>query len=458
MDFKKELLLEKAGIALRRAEDLGVSQAEVKISLVRMALTRLANSIIDQNVAENRAQTRVLLYLEKRKGSVGIESLDDRSITEAVESAVKMARVAPEDNDFKSLPSPKPYSSSLTRKDLVCQATADATPEERAEYGMTAIRTAHEVDGRISTVAGAISNYLAETVIANSLGVEAYQASTGSNVNLTIMGKDGADESAGWAEDSQRNFRKLSVGKVAETAASKAATSFGVKALKLGDYEAILEPASVAGLGLFMIWIGFSAVAYQEYRSFLRDRIGERLFSEKLNLWDDPLDNRFPAPELFDDEGHPKSKLSLIDNGVVKSLLYDSYTAGKDDEKSTGHNTKMRGASAPFARHLITNEGKFSIDEMIADTKRGILITHFHYTNPVDPTKGMLTGLTRDGTWLVENGNIKYPVGTLRFTDAIPRILARIDMIGKYPDLRSSSSILPPLKVPSFRVTGSSQG
>ncbi len=206
-----------------------------------------------------------------------------------------------------------------------------------------------------------------------------------------------------------------------------------------------------------MVWIGFSALAYQEFRSFLRDRIGERLFSDKLNLWDDPLDNRFPAPELFDDEGHPKSKLNLIDNGVVKSLIYDSYTAGKDDEESTGHNTKMRGASAPFARHLITMEGKSSIDEMIADTKRGILITHFHYTNPVDPTKGMLTGLTRDGTWLIEKGEIKHPVGTLRFTDTIPRVLAEIDMIGKYPDLRSSSAILPPLKVPSFRVTGSSQ-
>ncbi|MFQ5832709.1 MAG: TldD/PmbA family protein [Candidatus Thorarchaeota archaeon] len=458
MDFKKELLLEKAGIALSKAEALGVTQAEVEVSLIRMALTRLANSIIDQNIVENRAQTRVLLYLDKQKGSVSIEALDHKSITEAAESAIKMARVAPEDKDFKSLPPPKPYFSSLTRQKLVCQATADATPEERAEFAATAIQTAHGVDERISTVAGAISNYLRETVIANSLGVEAYQASTGSDVNLTIMGKDGADESAGWAEDSQRDFRKLNVVKVAETAANKAASSFGVKALKSGDYEAILEPASFAELGLFMIWIGFSALAYQEYRSFLRNHIGERMFSDKLTLWDDGLDNRFPTPQLFDDEGYPKSRLNLIDNGVVKNLLYDSYTAGKDDEVSTGHNTKTRGASAPFARHLITKEGKFSIDEMIADTKRGILITHFHYTNPVDPTKGMLTGLTRDGTWLIENGEIEYPVGTLRFTDAIPRILAKIDMIGKYPDLRGSSAILPPLKVPSFRVTGSSQG
>ncbi|MFW9799092.1 MAG: TldD/PmbA family protein [Candidatus Thorarchaeota archaeon] len=457
MDFQKEMLLEKASIALRRAEAMGVSQTEVRISLARMALTRLANSIIDQNVAENRAQARVLLYLEKRKGSVSIEALDDESIIEAVESAVKMARVAPEDKDFKSLPSPKPYSSSLTRENLVCQTTAEATPEERAEFGMTAIQTAHEVDKRISTVAGAISNFLAETVIANSLGVEAYQASTSSNVNLTILGKDGVDESAGWAENNQRDIRNLNIVKVAETAAGKAASSFGVKALKPGEYEAILEPASFAELGLFMIWIGFSALAYQEYRSFLRDRIGERLFSEKLTLWDDALDNRFPVPQLFDDEGYPKSKLNLVDSGVVKNLVYDSYTAGKDDEVSTGHNTKMRGASAPFAGHLITLDGNSSLDEMIADAKKGILITHFHYTNPVDPTKGMLTGLTRDGTWLVEKGEIKNPVGTLRFTDAIPRVLSEIDMIGKYPDLRNSSAIFPPVKVPSFRVTGSSQ-
>lgn len=458
MNLKRECLLEKAGIALREAEGQGASQAEVGISLVRMALTRLANSIIDQNVAENRASVRVLLYFGKKKGSVTVDTLDDESIKDAIVSAAKIARVSREDTHFKSLPKAKPFSSALKSEELVCRTTAEATPEARAEYAVKAIQGAHEVDKRISAVAGAISNQIVECVIVNSLGIEGHLAGTSANVNLTVMGKDGADETAGWAEDNRRDFQDLQVEKVAERAARKAADGFDAKPLKPGEYEAVLEAPASTTLALYMAYIGFSARSYQEYRSFLRDRIGEKVFSEKLNVWDDALDKRFVRPRLFDGEGYPKKKMTLVDNGVVKNLMYDSYTAGKDNVESTGHNTKLWGMSIPFSKHMIIDEGRSEVDELIAQTKRGILVTHFHYTNPVDPTKGVLTGLTRDGTWYVEDGEIKHPVGTLRFTDAIPRFLGEIDLIGKYTELKGGSHIVPSLKLPSFRITGSAEG
>ncbi|MHA2432605.1 MAG: TldD/PmbA family protein [Candidatus Thorarchaeota archaeon] len=458
MNLKREYLLEKTGIALREAEAQGASQTEVSISLVRMALTRLANSIIDQNVAENRASVRILLYFGKKKGSVSVDTLDDESIEEAVVAAAKMARVSREDTNFKSLPQAKPFSSALKSEELVCKTTAEATPEERANYAMKAIQEAHEIDKRISAVAGAISNQLLERVIANSLGVEGYQAGTSANVNLTILGRDGSDETAGWAEDNRRDFQDLQIGKVVEIAAGKAANGFGARSLKPGEYEAVLEASASANLALYMAYIGFSALSYQEYRSFLRDRIGEKVFSDKLHMWDDALDERFVKPRLFDSEGHPKKKMTLVDGGIVKNLMYDSYTAGKDNVESTGHNMRMWGTSLPFSEHMIMEEGKSDVDELIAQTKRGILVTHFHYTNPVDPIKGVLTGLTRDGTWYVENGEVKHPVGTLRYTDAIPRFLGEIDIMGRYPELNGGSHIFPSLKLPSFRITGSAEG
>lgn len=456
MDFMKEELLEKANFAIKKAEEFGASQVEVYVFRTRNALTRLANSIIDQNVAENRINIRILVYLGKRKGSYSLDAFSNEDISKAAEAAVRMARVSAEDKDFISLPEPKDSPSSLTIKDTAYDATANATPEERAEIANTVIKTAHDIDKRVNAVAGAVSNELVERVVSNSLGISAHQANTTCNLNLTILAQNGKEETAGWASDNRKDFQKLRTEDVAERAARKAIEGFGAINLDPGEYEVILEPAAVAGFVLFMNYTGFSALSYQDYRSFLRDRIGEQVFSEKLTFWDDALDVRHTSPRLYDSEGYPKSRLDLVDAGTVKNLVYDSYTAGKDGVDSTGHNAKVWGSSMPFASHVIMEEGSTSVNEMIEETKNGILVTHFHYQNPVDPTKGMMTGLTRDGAWLIRNGEISSAVNTLRYTDAIPRFLGKVDFVGRYQALRDSGSIVPPLKLPSFMITGSS--
>ncbi|MCF2144352.1 MAG: TldD/PmbA family protein [Candidatus Heimdallarchaeota archaeon] len=454
MVYNKELLFEKAAIALREADKLGASQAEVLVSLSEGALTRLANSIIDQNVAERHAQFSIVVYDGKKKGSTSVEVFDKASLQEAVATAVKIAKISPENKDFKSIPGPQPLKP-IPFKELVFKKTKDATPEERAEKAMLAIESAHAIDKRIKAVAGAISHGFSERVIVNSLGVEAYAAGTYSNINITVLADDGTEETAGWSADNNRDFSKLHVQTVAEKAARKAADGFGMKNIEPGDYEVILEPAAVAGFMFFMSYFGFSALMYQDYISFIRDKIGEKLFSEKFTMWDDAYDPRIPYRTFFDDEGQPKTQLELVQKGVVKNLAYDTLTAIKDGVTTTGHNARFRGRSLPIASHILVEEGTVSLEEMISETKNGILVTHFHYQNAVNPTKGIFTGLTRDGTWLVKNGEIQFPLRTLRYTDSALRFLRSIDLLGKYSELNDSQFKVPAMKLPSFRITGS---
>ncbi len=454
MEFNKELLLEKGQFALKQAEKLGATQAEVSVRLTQTALTRLANSIIDQNVAENHARIRTIVYIGKQKGSTNVEVLDNDSITQAVSDAIKIAKNSPENKDFKSLPEPKPLTE-ITFDEQISKNTLNATPEMRAEFATLAINSAHAIDKRIKAVAGAISHGFGEEIILNSLGVKAYDLGTFSNVNLTVLADDGTEETAGWCADNNKDFTALNIQQVAEIAAKKAADGFGMKYIDPGNYEIVLEPAAVGGFMFFMSYFGFNALMYQDYVSFLRDKIGEKLFSEKLNLWDDAFDKRLTYRNFFDDEGYPKTKLDLIKDGVVKNLVYDTLTAQKDGVDSTGHNAKFGGRSMPYPGHLLIKDGDSSIDEMIADTKKGILVTHFHYQNAVDPTKGIFTGLTRDGAWFIKNGEIKYPLRTLRYTDSCLRFLNKIDLVGEYPDLNTSQAKVPAMKLPSFTISGS---
>lgn len=459
MKDNKQLLLSKANLILKEAEKHGASQAQASIGLVNMSLTRLANSIIDQNVSERHATIRVLLYFGQRMGVVESEVFENSDIKKAVEQAVSLARISPENTDFKSLPLPKKYSSTFDRESLVSETTFNTTPEKRAEFAKLAIDTAHDVDGRIAAVAGYVRNISSERVIANSLGVEGYQMRSYGDVDLTILARDDKEETAGWAADARRTFGDLKVEDVTRVAAEKAANGFGMKNLQPGEYEVVLESEAAAGLLFFSTLLGFGARRHQEFLSFLRDRIGEQVFSEDLTLWDNPLNERLVGASLFDDEGVPHQKVDLIDKGVVKNLVYDTFTATKDGVESTGNHAKWWGPAEPIARHIIVSEGNASVDEMISETKKGVLVTHFHYMNPVNPTEGVLTALTRDGTWYVENGEIKYPLNTLRFTDAVPRFFKEIDMFGKYPDFQNIPPVglVPAMKLPSFRFSGSSK-
>lgn len=456
MESNKNLLLHKSSLILEKAERLDASQAQVSITSADTSLTRLANSIIDQNVSDRRSVVSISLFFGKRHGSVRFEALDDKSLIEATQMAARIARVSPLSDDIVPLPGPQPYSTKYSDSDLVDISTINTAPEDRANCAMSIISTAHDVDEKIHAVAGAISHTFAERVLVNSNGIEVYEPSTSAEIDLTVLAKDDTEETAGWCRDIRRGFKDLKVTQVSEIAAQKAADGFGMQHLDPGNYEVVLEPAAVESFLFLLAYFAFNARMYQDYASFLRDRIGEQVFSDLFSLWDDALDPRFANPTKYDAEGVPKSRLDLVSDGVVKNIAYDTRTAAIDGTKSTGHSVRAMGRSIPYPTHLIAGNGDSSLDEMLSETRNGILITHFHYENAVDPSQGVFTGLTRDGAWYIKDGEIQSPLKTLRYTDGARRFLGAIDLIGKYPEIQSTEMITPAMKLPSFRITGSS--
>ncbi|MFW9927200.1 MAG: hypothetical protein ACFFDM_10590, partial [Candidatus Thorarchaeota archaeon] len=242
MKNNKQLLLDKASLVLNEAEKIGASQAQVSIAFLNRNLTRLANSIIDQNVSEHHATVRVLFHSGQKSGTVESEIFEDADLKKVVAQAASLAKISPENKEFKSLPSPKEYSSKFDRSILISDDTYNTTPEKRAELAKLAIDTAHEVDRRINAVAGYVQNVTSERVIANSLGIEGYEMRTYADTDLTIIARDGTEEAAGWASDANRNIGELKVENVAHAAAEKAANGFGKKNLQPGEYSVILEP------------------------------------------------------------------------------------------------------------------------------------------------------------------------------------------------------------------------
>lgn len=220
-------------------------------------------------------------------------------------------------------------------------------------------------------------------------------------------------------------------------------------ALEPGDYECILMPYAVADMINMLVWMGFRAFDYQEGRSWVCGKLGQKVVSDSISLWDDGLDPRTIVSPI-DTEGIAKQRVDLIKGGVANALLYDSYTAHRENKQSTGHAPRGR------AENLIVAPGSSSVDEMIASTKRGVLVTRFHYTNVAHQMSASFTGMTRDGMFLIENGKITVPVKNMRFTQSITKALSGVQALGS--DLKLEEGVLAPaIKLGSFSFTSATQ-
>ncbi len=243
---------------------------------------------------------------------------------------------------------------------------------------------------------------------------------------------------------------------LADTAIEKALLSQNPVSIKPGRYRVILEEEAVAQLISFLAFIGFGALAFQEQRSFMYGKIGQEIVAKTITIWDDALDNRtigFP----FDFEGVPKQKIVLVEKGTAKNVVYDSHTAQRENKESTGHALPAPNPYGPIPTNLFLSGGNSSVEEMISSTKKGVLVTRFHYTNVEDPIKTVLTGMTRDGTFLVENGKIVTGVKNLRITQSILEALNNVELISektRLVDTGFGACNVPALKIKDFRFTG----
>lgn len=449
-------LIEIAEKGVRLGLKKGVEQAQASTFLVEGGLTRFANSTIHQNMASKRGGVLIKVVLGGRRVGVFGTSFLDR-VEEAVERAVKLARASNPNEEFKSLPEPeswRPIEGSFDDE------TAECRPDYRAERVKEAIERAHAHSLHIRAVAGRIYTNAIYLAVANSLGVSAYSSLTEAGMKVTVISRRGGSESFGTAEGYSKRVRDIDSVRLAEEAAEKSARGLNPQKVSLGSWEVILSPLAVGALLRILSYTAFSARAYKEGRSFIRYHLGEKVFDERFTLRDDPRDSRSLYALPFDGEGVPKKALTLVDGGVVDegNICHDSLTAGVEDRKSTGHAlppfaTRYPGRSMPMPINMILEPGDSNLEEMVEETRRGLYITTLHYVNPVRPSEAVLTGLTRDGTFLIEDGELTKPVVDMRFTDSLLSALRDIPLVGK--EIKTLvGSATPSLKLGALRFVG----
>jgi predicted Zn-dependent protease len=444
----KEKLL---NIAQRVLKLSAADQTEVLIFSNDEQLTRFAVNTIHQNVSETDVTLRVRAVFGKKTGVASGNDLSDGALQKLVQSAETVARFQQDNPEFHSLPGPLPVRET----DAYFTATADSTPEKRAK-GVADICAMSRQNGL--EAAGAFSTLVREILVANSLGVSAYHCGTIAHIVTVVMGQD----SSGYASADAMDVSLLDPEAVGRTAVDKALRGRSPTEIEPGAYTVILEEEAVINMLSTLGYTGLDALSMQEGRSFMNDRLGEKITGENITIWDDGYDPRgLLLP--FDFEGVPKQKVTFIEKGVAKGVVYDSFTAGREKGKvSSGHSLPAPNTWGPLPINLFMAPGQHTKDQMLASTERGIWVTRFHYTNPVHPVKTVLTGMTRDGTFLIENGEITRPLKNLRFTQSILEALAGAEMLGTQLKLVQSdwehfATCAPAAKIREFRFTGTTE-
>jgi len=423
-------------------------QTEVIIMSEDSGLTRFASSYIHQNVAERDVGLRVRTVVGKKIGVASINDLSQEALERVVERSVTIAKLQPDNPDFISLPSPAP----IAEVEAFDEATAAFSPEARAKAVGVICRQAVD-NGLIAS--GAFTTGASELVVANSLGVFAYHATTSADINTVIM----SDDSSGFAEATAWKVGDINTEAMSREAVEKALRSRNPRELPPGRYPVVLEEYAVADFMSMFAYLGFGALSVQEGRSFMIDNFGKKIVSEAISIWDDGLDpTGLPMP--FDFEGVPRQRVDLIKEGVAEAVVYDSYTAGKEGKASTGHGLPSPNTFGPIPAHTFMAPGETSKEEMLASLDRGVWVTRFHYTRPVHPKLVIITGMTRDGTFLVEKGEIAYPIKNLRFTQSYLEALANVEAVSRETRLQQSwfgGARTPALKLAEFEFTGATE-
>jgi predicted Zn-dependent protease len=424
-------------------------QTEVVVWATDSALTRFANNIIHQNVAETNTGLTVRVALGQRIGVASTNDVTDASLAQVAGRAADLARLQPENPDFPGFPEPAP----ITPVHAFDEAAAAATPELRAR---TVGEICRQAQAAGANAAGAFSTDLHEIAIANSSGVFCYHATTMCDLHTAVV----ADGGNGYSQLSSWKLGNIRAGPVAHEAIQKALRARDPQPLEPGTYAVVMEPYAVLDLLDMLNYVGMGAQAVQEGRSWMNDRIGQQVMSPSVTITDDGHDEAgWPLP--FDFEGVPRQRAVIVKAGVPCGPVYDSTTARKENKASTGHALPPPNTFGPLALNLVMSPGEATVEEMIRTTERGLYITRFWYTRVVHPRDCVITGMTRDGTFLIERGELTRPVKNLRFTQGYVPALAGVERIGKERVTLLGNwfgaSRVPALKLREFNFTGATQ-
>ncbi len=386
-------------------------QTEVLLSVSKNALTRFANNEIHQNVAWDDVGISVRIIKDKKIGVASSNDFSEAALKALVAKATKLALLQKPDPYFVSLPGPHP----IPKTD---HTVFEASEEEMAKAVHTVIK---EASSKNLIASGACANDTSELAVANSLGVWAYHAGSSCNLSTIVLGKN----SSGFAAGVARTVDGVKATEIAKTAVTKTLESADPTDIEPGEYEVILEPQAVSEMVAFFQWYGPNARIYHEQASCLSGKMGQQVFGKNVTIIDDPYHPQiFPMP--FDFEGQPKKTVTMIENGILREIAYDSYNAQRFQMKNTGHALPAPNTLGPIPLHLYIKEGNAKRKDMIKSVKKGLLVTRLWYVRVLNPKTLNVTGMTRDGTFLIENGKIVRPVKNLRFNQSIPDALNNV--------------------------------
>jgi predicted Zn-dependent protease len=433
---------------LAAAEREGPTEAEALVMAEDLALTRFANSQIHQNVAETNATVNLRFVVGKRVGVASSGRTDDEGLRALAAHAAAIARVVEELDDWSGLPGPTPIEPLDV---AYATATAGASPELRAE-GVRAVIAAADAAG--VTAYGSFSTGIETMAVANSRGIRATGSRTGAQLLTVSMGPGGG---TGYAEQAAVDATTIDAAAIGRESAEKARATADAVAIEAGDYPVVLEEYAVTDLLDMLGYLGFSALAVQEERSFVE--IGKRVGSELVSIIDDGRDPT-GLPMAFDYEGVAKQRVSLLEDGVCRGVVHDAQTAARAGVTSTGHGLPAPNPYGPFPINQSMAAGTTPRAELIAGLDRGLLVTRFHYTNPVHPKLAIVTGMTRDGTFLVEGGQIVGPVRNLRYTQSyLDAIAATVAVSQERKTLKGvlGGAVVPALRIDGWTFTGTTE-
>ncbi|HZV00507.1 MAG TPA: TldD/PmbA family protein [Planctomycetota bacterium] len=432
---------------LARAKRAGADEAEVHLGAGREALTRFANNEVHQNVESEVADLALRLVYGKRTARTSTTKLDEKGLEELVQRTAEVAKITPEDKNL--LPVLGRDVANTGPESNVDDATAASTPEQRAESVKKVLAIVEKAGfvgaGYLSCSSGSLGGWGAGTwIYGNSAGLVRSYERTHAGFSLTVQGKD----SSGWAEASSPSLGSFDLEAMAARAVEKCRASANPGEIEPGAYDVILEPAAVRDLGEFLFWGGFTGREYEEGSTWSAGFMGKKIFDEKITIKDDWSDARNPGPS-WDEEGHPRSKLVLVDKGVMSGLCWDRRSAKEHDTVPTGHGWRAPNLGGGGPSNVVMEGGATSLDDMIKQTKRGVLVTHFWYNRLVDMKRVIVTGMTRDGTFLVEDGKIKQGVRNMRFNQSVLDMLANVLALGPV----DPSFMVPAMKVKDFHFS-----
>ena len=427
----------------------GKDPAEVLIFSEDDALTRFANNTIHQNVAQTDIKIIIRYIIGKRIGTATTNRLDSSALDEVVGRARLNAQASPEDPLYPGLSGPAQYQEIPAFDD----ATASYSPQARALSVREICNLSKSKDLNAS---GAFSTGYGEITIANTEGVNAYHTSTHADFQTVIMGED----SSGRAQRTAWRVQDIPVEELGKEAVHTAERGRNPHKIEAGEYTVVFDHYVTQDIISSLCFSGMGALSVLEGRSWMNDRIGQKIMSSQVSIWDDGLDPQ-GAPMPFDFEGVPKQKVDIVREGVVLGPVYDRYTGQKAGHASTGHALPPTARGfGPLATNLFMAPGTASLEEMIHSTQRGLYINRFWYTRVVHPRDCIITGMTRDGVFMIENGEITYPVKNLRFTQSYVQALADVEAVGRKTyllasEFLSSVDCIPALKISRFNFTGS---